>query len=86
MTKKKVKKLAPVAPEYIVQRDDAFRALVERNVKTINDVFTEDPNKILVSVQIEEDQIDHLAQGLTGRSRRLIPLPLFAELIRKLNS
>jgi len=71
---------------YVVSREDHMRNLVDRNIRTIRDVFEEDPNKILVSVQIEEDQIDHLEKGLTGRSRRLIPLPLLAELVKKINS
>jgi hypothetical protein len=71
---------------YVVSREDNMRNLVDRNIRTIRDVFEEDPNKILVSVQIEEDQIDHLENGLTGRSRRLIPLLLLAELVKKINS
>lgn len=71
---------------YVVSREDTMHALVERNISTVKEVFEKDPGKILVSVQIEEDQIEHLAKGLTGRSRRLIPLPLLAELIQKLNS
>ena len=71
-------------PELIVVRSDAFGALVDRNVQTVQGVFEEDPGRILVSVQIEEDQIDHLSKGLSGRSRRLIPLPVFAKLVAKL--
>jgi len=72
------------SPELIVVHSDAFDALIERNVVTVEEVFQEDPTRILVSVQIEEDQIDHLSRGLSGRSRRLIPLPVFVKLVAQL--
>jgi glycerol-3-phosphate cytidylyltransferase-like family protein len=64
--------------------EENFRVLIARNVKVVKEVFEENPENVLVSVQLEEDQIDHLARGLTGRSRRLIPITVFAELLRKL--
>lgn len=84
------KKTAPtkveLPPELIVVKTESFDKLVARNVETVTQVFEEDPNRVLVSIQIEEDQIDHLSKGLSGRSRRLVPLPFFAKLIQKLNS
>lgn len=64
--------------------DDGYKGLVHRNIDHITQIFEEDPSKILVSVQIEEDQIEHLKSGLHGRSRRLIPLPVLARLLKKL--
>lgn len=59
-------------------------ALVDRNTEVITKLFDEDPSKILVAVQTEEDQIAYLQSGLTKRSRRLIPLTVFARLVSEL--
>lgn len=64
--------------------DEGYKGLVRRNIDHITQIFEEDPSKILVSVQIEEDQVEHLKSGLQGRSRRLIPLPVLARLLKKL--
>ena len=82
MSKKKTRKIPHT--ELLVVPNDTFTSLKERNEKVVQKLFNEDPGKILVSIQIEEDQIEHLASGLTGRSRRLIPLPFFIKLIKEL--
>ena len=60
--------------------------LVTRNEKDVYTSFKEDPNKILVSVQINDEQKEHLTSGLNRRSRRLIPLPLLAKMIKEYNA
>jgi hypothetical protein len=65
---------------------DSFDLIVGRNETVIRDQFEADPSKILVAVQLEDDQIEHLNSGLMKRSRRLVPLPLLAELIARYNS
>lgn len=80
----KTKPKMDLPAELIIVKSDTFDKLIDRNVKTVSDVFSDDPAKVLVSVQIEEDQIEHLAKGLSGRSRRLIPLPVLAKLLQKL--
>jgi len=64
--------------------DDGYKGLVRRNIDDVTQVFEEDPSKILVSIQIEDDQVEHLRTGLQGRSRRLIPLPVLARLLKKM--
>lgn len=64
--------------------DEGYKGLVRRNIDHVTRVFEEDPSKILVSVQIEADQVEHLQSGLQGRSRRLIPLPVLARLLKKM--
>jgi hypothetical protein len=65
---------------------NSFDLIVTRNEEVIRTQFEDDPSKILVAVQLEEDQIEHLNSGLMKRSRRLVPLPLLAELIARLNA
>lgn len=58
-----------------------------RNIGLVQEQFSKDPNKILVSVQLEDDQIKHVASGFTQHvRRRFIPLTVLAELIKELNS
>lgn len=64
----------------------SFDLIVTRNEEALRAQFEEDPSKILVAVQLEDDQIEHLNSGLMKRSRRLVPLPLLAELIARLNA
>lgn len=59
--------------------------LVERNVEDVWAQFLEEPEAILVSVQIEEEQEEHLRSGLTKRSRRLIPITLLAKMLKDLS-
>lgn len=58
--------------------------LIGRNVRAVVETFNKDPYKILVSVQLANEQVEHLTSGLTRRSRRLIPLPTFVTLIDSL--
>jgi hypothetical protein len=61
--------------------------LVERNIDLIEKQFEEDPSKILVAVQLTDDQEAHLAHGLHAAvRRRLIPLPVIADLISRYNN
>ena len=58
-----------------------------RNVELVRDQFGKDPSKILVSIQLEDDQIRHVESGFTQHvRRRFIPLTVLAELIEELNS
>lgn len=59
--------------------------IVERNANEVWAQFLEDPEAILVSVQIEEEQEEHLCSGLTKRSRRLIPITLLAKMLKELS-
>lgn len=59
--------------------------LVDRNTEDVWAQFLEDPEAILVSVQIEEEQEEHLRSGLTMRSRRLIPITLLAKMLKDLS-
>jgi len=63
-----------------------YEGIVGRNVRDVGKQFEEDPSKILVSVQLEDEQIEHLNSGLRKRSRRLIPITTLAAFIKKLNS
>lgn len=63
---------------------EGYQQLIDRNVKAIREQIQDDPTKVLVSVQLENDQIDHLVNGLTKRSRRLIPLTVLVRLIADL--
>lgn len=58
--------------------------LVGRNVLDVRRQFDEDPSKVLVSVQLEVEQREHLGSGLGKRHRRLIPLTLLAEMLSDL--
>lgn len=64
----------------------SYDGIVGRNIQDIELQFQEDPSKILVSVQLEDEQIAHLNSGLTKRHRRLVPLTTLAEFIKQLNS
>jgi len=77
-------KIDPVDLYYLWET--TFKSLIDRNTAAVQEAFNENPEQILVSVQLEEDQIDHLSKGLMGRSRRLIPLTLLAKFIKELNS
>ena len=57
--------------------------LVARNTYDVYEAFKENPNNILVSVQLVEEQKEHLDSGLSKRSRRLIPLPLLAKMLKE---
>lgn len=63
-----------------------YDGIVGRNIRDVEKQFEEDPSKILVSVQLEDEQIEHLNSGLRKRSRRLIPLTTLASFLKKLNS
>jgi len=67
---------------------DAYQRLVEklvrRNVHDIRAQFAKDPSSILVSVQIEDEQEEHLQSGLSRRPRRLVPITLLAEMLKEL--
>jgi len=58
--------------------------LVERNVEEVLAQFQKNPNTILVSVQIEDEQEAHLRSGLNKRSRRLIPITVLAKMLTDL--
>jgi hypothetical protein len=68
----------------LTEGDEGYKGIVKRNIDDVTRLFDEDPTKILVSVQLEADQVDHLKSGLSGRSRRLLPLPVFARLLKKM--
>lgn len=58
-----------------------------RNIELVREQFEKDPSKILVSVQLEDDQIRHVESGFTQHvRRRFIPLTVLAELIEEYNS
>lgn len=63
------------------EKPKGYSGLVRRNVTEVRRQFDEDPSKVLVSVQLETEQIDHLGSGLNKRHRRLIPLTLLAEMV-----
>jgi len=58
--------------------------LVARNEVDVYEAFKENPNSILVLVQMEEEQKDHLNSGLNKRSRRLIPITLLAKMLKEI--
>jgi hypothetical protein len=58
--------------------------LVSRNVDDVWTQFQRDPGSILVSVQLEDEQEEHLRSGLSARSRRLIPITLLAKMLKTL--
>jgi hypothetical protein len=72
-----------VSPEE--QKRAYLNQIIGRNIEDVQAVFDDDPSKILVSVQLEEDQIEHLGSGLRKRNRRLIPLTVLARFIHQLN-
>ena len=62
-------------------KERGYTGIVGRNVKDVETQFAEDPSKILVSVQLEKEQIEHLGSGLGKRHRRLIPLTTLAKML-----
>ena len=60
-----------------------FDILVTRNIEDVYTAFKRNPDDILVSVQIEEEQKEHLNSGLVRRSRRLIPISLLARMLKE---
>ena len=68
---------------------EAYERLVEkivsRNVADVWAQFEKDPSSILVSVQLEAEQEEHLRSGLTKRSRRLVPITLLAKMLSELS-
>jgi len=69
----------------VVAYERLVEQIVDRNVDDVWAQFTKDPASILVSVQIEEEQEEHLRSGLTKRSRRLIPVTLLAKMLKELS-
>jgi len=63
--------------------DKLHNTLVSRNTKDVYEAFQKDPDKILVSVQLVDEQIEHLGSGLNKRPRRLIPLTLLARMLKE---
>ncbi len=83
MPKKRHISLADNANDEMYER--RVDSLVVRNTEDVWKQFLEDPEVILVSVQIEEEQEAHLRSGLTQRSRRLIPITLLAKMLKELS-
>ncbi len=69
----------------IAAHERRVERIVNRNADDVWAQFTEDPESILVSVQIEEEQEEHLRSGLTKRNRRLIPITLLARMLKDLS-
>jgi len=63
--------------------EELHELLVTRNEKDVYEAFKKSPNAVLVSVQIRDEQIEHLGSGLNKRSRRLIPFTLLARMLKE---
>jgi len=72
-------------PELVIETARRVEQLVSRNTADVYAQFQKDPDSILVSVQIADEQEDHLHSGLMLRSRRLIPITLLAKMLKELS-